>query len=219
MTTSAARVLVIDDDLQVARVVTKMLVASGYVPLAPVTRARDATHAVRAGRPDVVLLDVLLDGGADGITVGLDLRAIHEFALLVVSGQADPATLHRVGKLAPEGFVVKPFVASQLLASVATALAARRTTAARAVSQERAGAVERASADEPPAGVAALSPREREIAAALCAGRRVKGIAAERGLSEHTIRNQVKSILAKLSVHSQEELVLLLGGAPKEEAE
>jgi DNA-binding CsgD family transcriptional regulator len=58
-------------------------------------------------------------------------------------------------------------------------------------------------------GLDLLTPRERDVLEALLTGRRIRGIAAARGLSTHTVRNHVKAILFKLEVHSQEELIAL----------
>ncbi|MBT8197915.1 MAG: PAS and helix-turn-helix domain-containing protein [Acidimicrobiia bacterium] len=57
-----------------------------------------------------------------------------------------------------------------------------------------------------------LSRREREVIELLLSGHRVVTIADELCLSAHTVRNHLKSIFRKLSVHSQAELVDLFRG-------
>jgi two-component system nitrate/nitrite response regulator NarL len=52
-----------------------------------------------------------------------------------------------------------------------------------------------------------LTPREREIVAALSSGQRVGVIASRLGVSEHTVRNHLKAVYRKLDVHSQVELL------------
>jgi PAS domain S-box-containing protein len=52
-----------------------------------------------------------------------------------------------------------------------------------------------------------LSPRELEVVGLLLEGHRVVSIADELGVSEHTVRNHLKSIFRKLDVHSQADLV------------
>jgi DNA-binding CsgD family transcriptional regulator len=56
-------------------------------------------------------------------------------------------------------------------------------------------------------GIDRLSPRELDVVGLLLEGHRVVSIAAELGVSEHTIRNHLKSIFRKLGIHSQAELV------------
>jgi DNA-binding CsgD family transcriptional regulator len=55
-----------------------------------------------------------------------------------------------------------------------------------------------------------LSPREREVLEHLLRGHRVSSIARELGVSEHTVRNHLKSMFRKLAVHSQADLVRLV---------
>lgn len=53
----------------------------------------------------------------------------------------------------------------------------------------------------------ALSEREKQIVAHLAVGLRVTGVARELCVSEHTVRNHLKSAFSKLDLHSQSDLV------------
>lgn len=61
------------------------------------------------------------------------------------------------------------------------------------------------------AGLAALSPRERQVLAAFRRQRRVSSISDSLEISPHTVRNHLKSIFQKLGVHSQVELLATVG--------
>lgn len=54
---------------------------------------------------------------------------------------------------------------------------------------------------------AELTPRERELVEELCRSLRLKLVARKLGISLHTARNHLKSVFAKLHVHSQEQLI------------
>jgi PAS domain S-box-containing protein len=77
------------------------------------------------------------------------------------------------------------------------------------------------TANEPIPGMATtpelerLSRRERDVVDELLRGHRVVSIAARLEVSEHTVRNHLKSIFRKLEVHSQAELVRLIRSNPK----
>ena len=63
-----------------------------------------------------------------------------------------------------------------------------------------------------------LSPRETEVLDRLLEGHRVTSIADQLEVSEHTVRNHLKSMFRKLGVHSQAELVgLVRNGSRAEE--
>jgi DNA-binding CsgD family transcriptional regulator len=57
-----------------------------------------------------------------------------------------------------------------------------------------------------------LSPREREVVELMLTGHRVKNIAEMLFLSEHTVRNHLRSVFAKTGVGSQSELIRVLRG-------
>jgi DNA-binding NarL/FixJ family response regulator len=160
-----------------------------------------------------VLVDIVLDQGQDGISLAARLRQRYRIPVVFVSAHADRATLDRAGSLRPSGFVVKPFLPQQLLAAVATALG---PTDDRRPDHPAPGDDARAPllVGDPPA-YDLLTPNETQVLDALVTGMRIRSIAVERGLSKHTVRNQVKSILFKLNVRSQEELVVMCRRHPR----
>jgi DNA-binding NarL/FixJ family response regulator len=193
----APRVLVIEDEHLVALDACRILSDAGFEALPPVTSADQAEEAVHRSKPDLVLLDVALDG-EDGLELGARLRARFNVKVVIVSAHSDRATVERAQPLDPHGFVVKPFHTAQLVATVTSALAAKE--APPEVSSWADVGVENYDL---------LTQRERHVLDRLLTGRRISGIAAEEGVSAHTVRNQVKSIMFKLDVHSQDELVAL----------
>jgi DNA-binding NarL/FixJ family response regulator len=187
-------ILVVDDDPDVARMLRGVLVAAGYAVPRMVHRAEDVPRALVELTPSLVLMDIDLGAAESGIEVAAHVPA--EIPVVFVSGHADPATLERARKRRPAGFVVKPFDALQLRAAVEMAL-------------ERA-------APEPgprPAGLpdlpelATLSAREREVLEHLLGHKRAPAIAKALFISQHTVRNHLKNIFAKLNVGSQQELL------------
>lgn len=60
--------------------------------------------------------------------------------------------------------------------------------------------------------LAQLSDRERDVVLAMCRGLRLAEIARVLGISHHTARNHLKRVFKKLGVHSQVELLVILGG-------
>jgi DNA-binding CsgD family transcriptional regulator len=59
-----------------------------------------------------------------------------------------------------------------------------------------------------------LSEREKQVAAQLAVGLRVAGVAEQLCIAEATVRNHLRSIFAKLDVHSQSELIDLMRREP-----
>jgi DNA-binding CsgD family transcriptional regulator len=68
------------------------------------------------------------------------------------------------------------------------------------------------SASDSEIDLAQLSERERDVVLAMCRGLRLAEIARVLGISHHTARNHLKRVFKKLGVHSQVELLVILGG-------
>lgn len=207
-----ATVLVVDDEWIVAQDIRRILQGEGYDVPPPVTSGAEVMAAVQKHQPDLVLFDIGLDQGRDGIAIARECQQVAGSAVLFVSGNSDVATLARAGELGPGGFVVKPFSDAQLRAAVRLALAMPARERADATLRAIRALLDGGSPAAPPASplLALLSQREREVATLLADARRVPGIATALGISVATVRNHIKAIFAKAGVHSQEELITLL---------
>jgi len=227
--TRAERVLVVEDEWIVARAVQKTLEAAGFGVTDVVGSAREAVESVERQDPDLVLLDIVLQSGNDGVQLAHELREKTDAPIIFVTAHADEHTLGRAAAVRPAGFVVKPFQEAQLLSAVTMAVCQPRGRTeipvrvepepgaadvqrdmGEPVSERRARLVQVASAvsNLVPAGQRTdLTTRELEIVRLLLSNGRVSSIAERLSLSPHTVRNHLRSIFKKLGVHSQVELI------------
>jgi len=121
------RCLVIEDDTQTAHYICNSLRESGHEILHS-PDARDGLDQALHGVWDMVILDRLLPGGLDGLTIVEQMRALHIVTpVLVIS--ALTAIDERVRGLRAGGddYLTKPFAMSELLARI-EALVRRATT-------------------------------------------------------------------------------------------
>jgi DNA-binding response OmpR family regulator len=125
-----ARVLVVDDDDAISTLLSLALVDEGY----SVRQAADADEALsilRVWRPDAILLDVELPGGADGWSFRREQRALpHAASVPVVVVSASHRVMAPSPDLIPAAVLVKPFDLDELLSTVGrlTTRGARRGT-------------------------------------------------------------------------------------------
>ncbi|MBX3271217.1 MAG: DNA-binding response regulator [Sandaracinaceae bacterium] len=218
------RILIVEDEPVVARDIEATLLAHGHEIVGIVSSALAALAIARHVPLDLVLVDIELAGGDDGVALAEALPA----PVLFVSGHTDADTLRRLRGVGARGFVAKPFTARQLVASVELALSGPPLAAPHLERAHRALAqIARALSDaglapaDPGAagparralpGLEALSRREREVLELLLDHRRPPQIAKALCISPHTVRNHLKSIFQKLDVHSQAELLEKLVG-------
>ena len=121
--TGVPKVLVIEDDVDISRLLGMQLKAGGY-ELAYASDAVTAMTAARKAQPDLILLDLGLPGGG-GLLVLERLRAIAELAatpVVVVTARTDAAGEQDARAAGAVDFIRKPVDADELTAAIERAL-------------------------------------------------------------------------------------------------
>jgi two-component system, response regulator PdtaR len=116
------RILVVEDEALVAMATSQLLEDAGYEVVGMAADSRQALRLAEAERPDLVLMDIRLRGGDDGVATAAEIRQRFGFPILYVSAHGDSATLARAAQTQPVGFVGKPHTTEELLRAVGRAL-------------------------------------------------------------------------------------------------
>jgi two-component system, OmpR family, KDP operon response regulator KdpE len=120
----AAKILVVDDEPQIRRVLRATLSAEGYT----IVEARDGEAALaefRRERPDLVLLDMNMPGPVDGLGACRELRAGSSVPIIMLTVRSSEKDKVRSLDAGADDYVTKPFSMEELLARIRAAL--RRT--------------------------------------------------------------------------------------------
>src|ERR671925_1699505 len=118
----ADHVLVVDDDAEIRRLLGEYLQRNGFrVTLA--TDGKEMRRALDAGRPDIVVLDLMLPGES-GLTLCRDLRAGANANLPVIMLTARAEEVDRIVglEMGADDYLAKPFSPRELLARVKSIL-------------------------------------------------------------------------------------------------
>ncbi len=200
-----ARILVVEDQSDLAEALALNLGHAGYA----VACARDGRHALeclRAGAPDLVLLDVGLPH-LDGFAVLEQLRADGVWCpVLILSARGAPDDKVEGFRLGADDYVTKPFTLAELLSRVRALL---RRAAPAAPAQPAAPAPPPAPpdiigyTDEELVRRFGLTPRQATVARMLARGLTNPEIAAVLAISPITARNHVEQVLAKVGVSTR----------------
>jgi len=111
-----ASVMIVEDDTDIATLVSDVLAEEGYRPHI-VTDSRQALETFERLRPDVVTLDVMMPG-LDGISLCLDLRRNSDVPILFVSAKKDPPDRVVGLRIGADDYIAKPFDTDELVARV-----------------------------------------------------------------------------------------------------
>jgi len=129
-TAGRPRVLIAAESTIAAGSLSAELTGLGYAVCAAVDSAEQALQAALEERPPLVLMDVRLAHGGDGIETARRIRSVHDAAIVFLTAHADESTLARAVEVSPFGYVIKPFRARDLKVTIGLALAKHAQDAA-----------------------------------------------------------------------------------------
>lgn len=124
--TIRARVLVVEDDRIVARDIGEQLGRIGHSVIGVTASGEAAVALARSSKPDLILMDVRLEGRIDGIDAAREIRASTQIPVVFLTAYADDETISRAGAVEPFGYLLKPFEDLQLRTVIEMALRGRR---------------------------------------------------------------------------------------------
>jgi PAS domain S-box-containing protein len=148
----AAAVLIVEDELIVARDLQGSLREMGYDAFAIAASAAEALDCASARRPDVVLMDIRIRGREDGIRTAELIKKKYPVSIIYLTAHADEAMVERAKRTEPQGYLLKPVKIAELRSMIEIALYKRTADEAR----ERQKATERrlgAIADNVPVSI------------------------------------------------------------------
>lgn len=116
------QILVVEDERIVATGIRNMLGTLGYRVPAVVASGEEAIKKAAELHPDLVLMDIVLQGEMDGIEAAEQIRRRFNIPVIYLTAYADEATLQRAKLTAPYGYLLKPFNERELHAAIETAL-------------------------------------------------------------------------------------------------
>jgi signal transduction histidine kinase len=123
MTASPARsVLIVEDEGVFAEDLRDSLAELGYDAFAIASSSDEAMQHVTARCPDIILMDIRIDGERDGIDTAAHLRAHYDVPIVYLTAHADDATIARAKSTDPYGYLVKPVKAGELRSAIELSL-------------------------------------------------------------------------------------------------
>lgn len=194
----ADKIILVDDDAAVRKALSRALRQEGWT-----VEAFDSAEAFlarpHAARPACLVLDVTMPG-LDGLDLQQELTATGQpMPIVFVSGHGDIPMSVRAIKAGAEDFLTKPVKVRALIDAVRGAIA--RDVSHRAARAELAELERRR---------ASLTPREREVLAAIVRGRLNKQIAGDMGIVEQTVKFHRARIMERMQVRTVAELMHLV---------
>lgn len=104
-----AKIMVVEDEGITALRIHKSLAKMGYDVISNVFSGEDAVRMVEQERPDLVLMDIVLDGKMDGIEAAGRIHSGSNIPVVYLTAHSDDRMLKRIKATEPFGYIIKPF--------------------------------------------------------------------------------------------------------------
>src|SRR3954471_12428053 len=115
------RVLIVEDETLVGLGLKSNLERLGHEVVGQASTATEATSLFRDAKPDLVLMDIRLDG-SDGITLAEELLKERRCPMIILSAYSDRELIDRASAAGVFGYLIKPVTPEALAAQIAVAV-------------------------------------------------------------------------------------------------
>jgi PAS domain S-box-containing protein len=119
---TAARILIVEDEAILSEDLGSSLESLGYVVSGKVSTGEEAVELAEKLRPDLILMDIKLQGDIDGIEAADQIRMDLDIPVVYLTGYSENDVLERAKKTEPYGYIGKPISVMELRNTIETAI-------------------------------------------------------------------------------------------------
>lgn len=116
------KILIIEDELLIAKDISIILENEGYETLIGITTAEEAIETLETQLFSLVLIDINLSKDSDGVTLGSYLLKKDTTPFIYITSHSDNVTLDRIKNTRPHGIIIKPFKPIDIKSTVSVVL-------------------------------------------------------------------------------------------------
>ncbi len=116
------KILVVEDDGIIASDIAESLENLGYEVVAIAASGEEALKMMKEKKPDLILMDIVLQGTMNGISAAGYARSKFKLPVVYLTSYSDDETLERAKVTEPFGYVMKPFEDRELHSIIEMAL-------------------------------------------------------------------------------------------------
>lgn len=123
---TSTKVLIAEDEIVLAMGIEKSLKSFGYEVAGKVTRGENAIMMAIDKKPDIILMDIHLEGKVDGIEAAKEIHKKLNIPIIFLTAYSDEETFKKAIEAAPYGYLGKPFRPDDMRTTIETAVSRYR---------------------------------------------------------------------------------------------
>lgn len=121
------RVLIVEDDELIAESLGDILDCLGHKVVGTAPSGEEAVTLLKKTDIDLVMIDIQLSGGMDGIAVAELIKKEYDLPFIFTTAFADPETIQKAKSMGPFGYIVKPYGIKDIHAALEVAMGSYQT--------------------------------------------------------------------------------------------
>lgn len=119
---SKNKIIIVEDEALIADHIASILENANYEVIGIFDEAQSLFTFLEEQVPDLLILDINLNGDLDGVDIAYEINSKHEIPIIFLTSNTDKRTIERVKRTMPVSFIAKPYTADGLVSNVDIAL-------------------------------------------------------------------------------------------------
>ncbi len=112
------QILIVEDEAIIAMNIRNLLENLGYEICGLASSAEEAVKFAGEKHPDLILIDIILDGEIDGIDAVVEIKQTRNIPVIYMTAHSDEKTLSRAKATEPHGYILKPVNYNELRSTI-----------------------------------------------------------------------------------------------------
>lgn len=116
------KIMIVEDEIILTMAIKRSLEDAGFAVMPPVLSGEEALEEVEKDTPDLVLMDVTLQGEMDGIAATRIIKEKRNIPVIITTAHSDNAMIERIGESGCDDYLLKPVNFTEMVNRVKTLL-------------------------------------------------------------------------------------------------
>jgi len=113
------KIMIVEDELIAATYLRTILENQGWKVVDIVDNADDAIKSLKQYKPDLILMDIMINGPKSGCEVAIDIKKICNCSIIFTTAYADQEMINYAMEVKADGYLVKPYNEKEIIANIA----------------------------------------------------------------------------------------------------
>jgi two-component system sensor histidine kinase EvgS len=118
----AVKILIVEDELIIAHSLLEALQNDGYQVVGMVDTAASTMATISKTHPDIILMDIFLQGESDGIALAQEIQKVWDIPIIYLTAHSDRELIQRAKITNPYGYILKPYRFQELKIAIEMSL-------------------------------------------------------------------------------------------------